>query len=61
MLEFEDVNLDKKDMSDIVDASREILSEELIDEFLRSLINHIARVVIVNKPNKIEDDCKENN
>lgn len=55
--------LDIKDVSNIIDASREILSDELVDEYIRSLINSIAKVIFVNRPitfvnrpNKVKDD-----
>ena len=39
-----------EDLQGIVDAGNEIFNANAFDRFVRSLINHIGKVVFVNRP-----------
>lgn len=43
-------NLVKEDMSNIVDIGNEIFNASAVDNYVKSLINHIGKVVFVNRP-----------
>lgn len=43
-------NLIQEDLTGIVDAGNEIFNANAFDRFVRSLINHIGKVVFVNRP-----------
>lgn len=43
-------NLITEDLTGIVDAGHEIFNANAFDRFVRSLINHIGKVVFVNRP-----------
>lgn len=59
MDDFEDMKLDKKEISDIVEVGREVLRDELVDEYIHTLIYRIAKIIVANKPNKLKDDCED--
>lgn len=43
-------NLVKEDLSNIVDIGDEIFNASAVDNYVKSLINHIGKVVFVNRP-----------
>lgn len=43
-------NLVQEDMSNIVDIGNEIFNASAVDNYVKSLINHIGKVVFVNRP-----------
>ena len=40
----------REDLSNVVDAGNEIFNSSSIDAYVRSLVNHIGRVIFVNRP-----------
>lgn len=45
-------DLVKEDLSNIVDVGTEIFNNASVDAYVRSLVNHIGRVIFVNRPYK---------
>lgn len=43
-------NLVKEDLSNIVDIGTEIFNASAVDNYVKSLVNHIGKVVFVNRP-----------
>ena len=43
-------NLVKEDLSNIVDVGTEIFNASAVDNYVKSLVNHIGKVVFVNRP-----------
>lgn len=43
-------NLVKEDLSNVVDIGDEIFNASAVDNYVKSLINHIGKVVFVNRP-----------
>ena len=43
-------NLVKEDLSNVVDIGNEIFNASAVDNYVKSLINHIGKVVFVNRP-----------
>lgn len=43
-------NLVKEDLSNIVDIGNEIFNASAVDNYVKSLVNHIGKVVFVNRP-----------
>ena len=43
-------NLVKEDLSNIVDVGTEVFNANAVDNYVKSLVNHIGRVVFVNRP-----------
>lgn len=43
-------NLVKEDLSNVVDIGTEIFNASAVDNYVKSLINHIGKVVFVNRP-----------
>lgn len=43
-------DLVKEDLSNIVDTGNEILNTNAIDNYVKSLVNHIGKVIFVNRP-----------
>ena len=39
-----------EDLSNIVDIGNEIFNASAIDNYVKSLVNHIGRVIFVNRP-----------
>ncbi len=45
-------DLVKEDLSNIVDVGTEVFNNASVDAYVRSLVNHIGRVIFVNRPYK---------
>lgn len=45
-------NLIAEDLSNVVDAGTEILNANAVDNYVKSLVNHIGKVIFVNRPYK---------
>lgn len=45
-------NIVTEDLSNIVDVGREIFDAEAVDKYVKKLVNHIGKVVFVNRPYK---------
>lgn len=43
-------NLVKEDLSNVVDIGNEIFNASAVDNYVKSLVNHIGKVVFVNRP-----------
>lgn len=43
-------NLVKEDLSNVVDVGEEIFNANAVDNYVRSLVDHIGRVIFVNRP-----------
>ena len=43
-------NLVKEDLSNIVDVGTEVFNANAVDNYVKSLVNHIGKVVFVNRP-----------
>lgn len=43
-------NLVKEDLSNVVDIGTEIFNASAVDNYVKSLVNHIGKVVFVNRP-----------
>lgn len=43
-------NIVKEDLSNVVDIGNEIFNASAVDNYVKSLINHIGKVVFVNRP-----------
>lgn len=43
-------DLVKDDLTGIVDLGKEILNQNVVDNYVKSLVNHIGKVVFVNRP-----------
>ena len=43
-------NLVKEDLSNVVDIGNEIFNASAVDNYVKSLINHIGKVVFINRP-----------
>lgn len=43
-------DLIKEDLSNVVDVGTEIFNSSSVDSYVRSLVNHIGRVIFVNRP-----------
>lgn len=43
-------NLVTEDLSNVVDVGTEIINANAVDNYVRSLVNHIGRVIFVNRP-----------
>lgn len=41
-----------EDLSNLVDIGREIFNADAVDRYVRSLVNHIGKVIFVNRPYK---------
>ena len=40
----------QEDLSNIVDIGTEVFNQNAVDNYVRSLVNHIGRVVFVDRP-----------
>ena len=43
-------DLVKEDLSNIVDVGTEVFNADAVDNYVRSLVDHIGKVVFVNRP-----------
>ena len=43
-------DLVKEDLTGIVDLGTEIFNQKAVDNYVKSLVNHIGKVVFVNRP-----------
>ena len=43
-------DLVKEDLSNIVDVGTEIFNADAVDNYVRSLVDHVGKVVFVNRP-----------
>ena len=40
----------KEDLSNVVDVGKELFSNTDVDNYVKSLVNHIGKVIFVNRP-----------
>ena len=40
----------KEDLSNVVDVGTEIFNQSSVDNYVKSLVNHIGKVIFVNRP-----------
>lgn len=43
-------NLVKEDLTGIVDMGKEVFNQNAVDNYVKSLVNHIGKVIFVNRP-----------
>lgn len=43
-------DLVQEDLTGIVDMGKEVFNQNAIDNYVKSLVNHIGKVVFVNRP-----------
>ena len=43
-------DIDAEDLSNIVDVGKEIIDKDAVDNYVKSLVNRIGKVVFVNRP-----------
>ena len=43
-------DLVKEDLSNVVDIGTEIFNQNAVDNYVKTLVNHIGKVIFVNRP-----------
>ena len=43
-------NLVQEDLGNLVDVGTQVINANAVDAYVRSLVNHIGRVIFVNRP-----------
>lgn len=43
-------NLVQEDLGNLVDVGTQVINANSVDAYVRSLVNHIGRVIFVNRP-----------
>lgn len=43
-------NIVQEDLTDVVDLGTEVFNQNVVDNYVKSLVNHIGKVIFVNRP-----------